>query len=736
MRARRTLALAAALVLGAAAGGLAHERLRVGGDGAPLYWSSPSSVGIVINSDGSDDIPDGSHETSLRLAIEEWNAVEGTSLKLVENTSDSQQARTDWAADNIHLILFDEDDSSGYFGGGGIVAITPVWYFTSGQIIDADVLFNGSEFSFTTSGEPGAFDVGDVGTHELGHLLGLDHSGWAGATMYPYVDPVVVLQRSLAADEVHGLRDISPLGVFGSITGTVVRLTGGAPVEGAHVVAVSSDGRTAGSALSDAAGAFVLEGLESDQYTLYADPLDTPVSEGNLTPGHTIETDFQTTYAALPAVVPAGGTFDVGAIAVGDDVALSLGSPLDAYPLRAIQGQSVTHTVRGTGLAVGSTLSASDPDLALASVLWFGNSVSFQVTAPAGEPRGHADLQVTSSTGAINVLPGAIEVTPPSPVVSGAAPSSGAAGGGTALTISGSNFAPGARVVIGGQIYRDGDPGGCVVVDPATITLTTLSTAPGLHDVVVIDASGVEGRDVDGFLASALPTLTSVFPAAGAAAGGTEVVLRGSDFADGLSVRIDGVTQPSAVVEDAGTVRFTTLGGVPGGPYTLELENPGGGIATSAFVYAAQPDPALAGATPDQGGTGGGTTVTLSGANFTADDTVVFGADPDTGLGGTPAASVVFVGAGELMAVTPSHAKGDVSLMVLDGVTGQASVLSPGFTYVKSGGGGGGGCYVRPDAGSSDGPRAALAGGWWILLLLAAALYRRRGRPAPTGAPS
>lgn len=726
MRGSHKLWLAAALILGVAAGAFAHERLRVSGSGIPLAWSSPASIGIVINSDGSDDIPDGSHETALRDAIQAWNGVPGSDLNLSEDTADLQQARTDWETDSLHLILFDETNDSGFFGGGsGIVAITPVWFFTNGQIIDADVLFNGSEFTFTTSGEVGSFDVGDVGTHELGHLLGLDHSGWAGGTMYPYVDQGVVLQRSLSSDEVCGARDIAGGSAFGSITGTVERLTGGAPVAGAHVVARSADGRPAASALSTDAGDFVLVGLADGTYTVYADPLDAPVSDANLGGDHTIETDFETTFAAAPAVVLAAGIADVGPIAVGDDVALGLGSNFDVYPLRAIQGDTVQHTVRGSGLVLGSTLEVSDPDLSLSGITWFGNSVTFQVTTAPGEPRGHADLQVTNVGGAFNVLPGALEITPPSPSVASVTPSSGPSAGGSALTLSGADFEPGARVVIGAEIYRDGEPGGCTVVDPSTITLTTLPTAAGVHDVVVIDDSGVEGRKVDGFLSAALPSLTTVFPSAGDAAGGTEVVLRGTDFADGLSVRIDGVTQGSVTVEDQTTARFDTLGSLPG-VYTLELENPGGGIATSAFAYVAQADPALASVLPAEGGTGGGTTVTLTGAGFTAGSDVIFGADPDTGLGGIPAASVVFVDASTLEVATPPHAQGDVALVVL-AASGQATALAGGFTFVKSGGGGGGGCFVRPVFGLPP-PASAAFGAWWILLLLAATLWMRRAR--------
>jgi hypothetical protein len=706
VRAARTLLLAAGIALGGSAGVIAHERLRVDDD-TPLAWPNPAAVGIVISSAGSADLPDKSHETALRMAIQDWNAVSGSDLTLVEDTSPAQQARTDWEADNIHLILFDETNESGYFGGGGIVAITPVWYFLNGKIADADVLFNGAEFQFTTSGQPGRFDVGDVGAHELGHLLGLDHSGWAGATMYPYVDPAVVLHRSLSLDELRGARDIFPSTAWGSISGTVRRSSDASVVVGAHVVARDADGRTAGSVLTRADGAFTIPGLEAGSYTVYADPLDAPVSSANLGSA-TVETDFETTFAGAPVVVTGAGDVALGTLTVGPDVTVSLGSNLDDYPLRAIQGMSVMHTVRGVQLLVGSTLSASDPDLVLSAVTWFGNSVMFTVTVPVGEPTGHVDLAVTTALGP--------------------------KGGGTVLTITGTGFLPDARVVIGDRIYRDGEPGGCAVVDPTTITLTTLPTEAGVHDVVVVDASGLDARLPDGFQATALPTLTTVFPPAGDSAGGTELVLTGTDFVDGLAVRIDGVTQPSVVVDDPTRARVVTAAGTPGGPYVLELENPGGGLSTSAFVYVAQPDPAIAAVTPGVVSKNGGDVVTVSGSNFTADTTVVFGADPDTGLGGTPAAAVVFVDASTLAVTTPAHAKGSFAVLARDASSQQASTLS-GFQFTGSGGGGGGGgCAAAPfapPAGGADGPRAVALGGWWIALLAAATLGMRRRLLAP-----
>ena len=725
-RLARFCALAGALVVGLTAGGLAHERLRVNGDGPPLFWPSPTNIGIVINSDGSADISDGSHETAMRMAIQDWNAVDGTNVTLVENTDPVQQARTDWEADNIHLIWFDEANASGFFGGGGIVAITPIWFFLNGQITDADVLFNGSEFSFTTSGQPGRFDVGDVGTHELGHLLGLDHSGWAGGTMYPYVDPLMVLHRSPSLDDVRGLRDISPLGTWGRITGTIERQSDSSPVAGAHVVALDTGGRTAASALTAASGAYTIVGLEAGNYTVYADPLDFPVSSGNLTPGHTIETDFETTYYGSPAVVPGGGTAALGTLSVGANVTVNLGSNFDVYPCRVVRGQTVSHMVRGTGLTAGSTLAVSDPTITLSSVAWFGNSVSFQVTVPVAEANGHVDLEVTTVSGDVNVLPAALEITPPSPTVSNITPPIAAAAGGTAITITGTGFQPGARIVLGDQIYRDGEPGGCTVVDSGTITLTTLPTLAGTHDVVAMDSSGVEGRLIGGFQAAALPVLSSVFPPSGDAAGGTEIILTGSELVPGLAVRIDGVTQSTVIYDDDTRVRVVTNSGTPGGPYLVEIENPGGGIASGAFAYVAQPDPDVTAASPNAGGAGGGTTVMLTGSDFTSDSTVVFGADPDTGLGGVAAASILFIDSSTLEVTTPGHAVGAASVLIQDASSGQATLLAAGFTFTGSGSSGGGGCYVRALDNPSGGPRALLLGGWWMLALLVTTLRMRR----------
>lgn len=729
----RWLALGAVALLAAAAS--THVRLRNPSNGAELYWENPGSIGIVISSTGSDDLAPDEHVPALRLAIDEWNRVDGSAVQLVENTSLSARARTDWQADSVHLVLFDEDNSSGYFPqGSATVALTPVQFFSNGRIADADILFNGAGHRFTTTNELGAFDVQDVAAHELGHLLGLDHSGVAGATLYPYVSPGIIGHRSVALDDGNGIRANAPEAgaSMSTLTGTVLRESDLSAVAGAHVVARDAQGRSAGATLSGNDGTFALRGLPAGSYTLFATPLDAPVSAGNLGGARTIQTDFQP-QAGVAIGVGSGATASVGSLLVGPDSPVSLGRNYDDFPLRAERGRASAHLLRGAGMGPGATLSSSDPSVTLSNISWIGTtSVSFVVHVPADEPLGHVDLELRN--GALSLLAGAIEITPVDPVVTLVSPAEGPLAGGSLLSIHGSGFLPGAAVVLGNEVYRDGITGGCTVVDDTTITLVTrASTVGGITDVVVQDASGVEGRAVGAFEFVDVPQIEGVFPAVGSDTGGTVVKVRGSGLVPPLIVRIDGVVQSDVTLRDASFLHFVTEPGFAGGPAVLEIEDADGDVATAAFLYVAQPDPVIAQVSPSSGPTAGGTSISIAGANLQPGCEVLFGMDGDTGLGGTPAVGVTWIDAQRVEAISPAGAAGDVTVAVRDVGTGQVTVLAGAFHFVSSsssggGGGGGGGCGSVVGAPPMDfGDRLAAAG--WIpalLALLALAQLRRR----------
>lgn len=727
-------AVAFALCATLVAAAVAHVRLRFTGNGAPLRWQDPDNISIVIQAEGSDDIGDGSHETALRNAIEAWNGASGSRARLVE--SFSGRGRRDWQANDIHLVVFDENNSSGFFSGAsGVVALTPVTFFSDGRIVDADVLFNGRNFSFTTSGESGRFDVQDVATHELGHLLGLDHSGVCGATMYPYVDTRVILHRSLALDDHAGMRHMYPASSFATLSGRIVRAGTSSGVSGAHVWARDADGRVAGAILTADDGGFTIEGLDAGSYTVLVDALDQPVSSANLGGNQVIETDFAPRLLG-GATVGTGQGANLGTFGVEAAVGVQLGRVSDDFPQRLVRGADTVHLVRGAGLVPGSALLASDPGLALTGVTWNGTSVAFTASTPAGAALGHVDLEVVTPDGERDFLVGGLEVTPPDPVVAAVSPSTGDPAGGTALTLTGAGFRPGARVVVGNRVYRDGDVGGCVVQDANTISLVTDATIAGAHDVVVIDPTGVEGRRNGAFTVVVTPELDAVFPAVGASAGGTTVTLSGTGFVEGMTVSIDGVGQ--AVILDSPTrMRVITGAGVPGGPYVLRVTSPEGPFAEAAFAYVAEPDPRITGVTPDEVDRAGGATVTVLGSGFDADTRVVFGADPRTGLGGRAAASIEVVTSSQLRVVTPSSGVGTTSLMVQDSATGQVATLEAGFTFTgqeDSDVDDGGGCAALPPRAAPPTWRQVVGGAGWVVVALLAALARAASVTARRGA--
>jgi hypothetical protein len=86
-------------------------------------------------------------------------------------------------------------------------------------------------------------------------------------------------------------------------------------------------------------------------------------------------------------------------------------------------------------------------------------------------------------------------VTDPPPTVSSVAPSSGPTAGGTAVTITGTDFVSGATVTFGGTAAT-----GVTVVNATTITATTAAHAVGAVDVVVTNPDTQSGTLTDGYV--------------------------------------------------------------------------------------------------------------------------------------------------------------------------------------------------------------------------------------------
>lgn len=107
-----------------------------------------------------------------------------------ENTNDVVAIRHDWP--------FEEDAQ----------AVTVLTYDPStGDLLDADIVFNAERWSWTGRAHPrfDSVDLQDVATHEIGHALGLAHSDVPEATMYPSARLGSIERRTLADDDLDAL---------------------------------------------------------------------------------------------------------------------------------------------------------------------------------------------------------------------------------------------------------------------------------------------------------------------------------------------------------------------------------------------------------------------------------------------------------------------------------------------------------------------------------------------------
>jgi len=227
------------------------------GKTAPLHWAN-SWVFLTPDSAGTTDVAGDGEIQAFTAAAEAWNSgVQGCSyMRLKMKPSMSLEVKPDgkntlkFRHDRWCRPAYGSEPEKCYRPEAA--AITTLFHIDNpqnpdnGLIIDADIEVNAVDYQVATGCESSCVTAGDRGivqdlqntlTHELGHVLGLDHTCWQfsndtapldgngkpvpscdstlpaevlDATMYTYQGPREIKKRTPEADDINGVCAIYP----------------------------------------------------------------------------------------------------------------------------------------------------------------------------------------------------------------------------------------------------------------------------------------------------------------------------------------------------------------------------------------------------------------------------------------------------------------------------------------------------------------------------------------------
>jgi len=226
--------------------------------------------------------PDSDVLGALRRAMQSWaNAAD---VQFLETSTSTETISPPHDGDGVNVITLSPANAA-VFRSSDSPGQTRVFYDSGGTITEADIALNPNA-QFSTDGTLGTFDLESAFAHELGHLLGLEHSAIIGATMQPrqakngvYGLPATT-QRSLSADDQAHARSLYGPQNGSSISGRLTTNVAGRArmIYGAHVFAEDISGRVVAGSISNASGNYRLEGLSPGVYRLFGQSLNGAVA--------------------------------------------------------------------------------------------------------------------------------------------------------------------------------------------------------------------------------------------------------------------------------------------------------------------------------------------------------------------------------------------------------------------------------------------------------------------------
>jgi len=168
------------------------------------------------------------------------------------------------------------------------------------------------------------------------------------------------------------------------------------------------------------------------------------------------------------------------------------------------------------------------------------------------------------------------------------------------------------------------------------------------------------------------PTVSSINPSSGPAAGGTSVTITGTNFTGATAVTIGGTAATGFTVVNSTTITAVTPAGTAGTASVVVTTSGGSNAANTLYTYVAAPT--VTAISPTSGPLAAGTSVTITGTNLTGATGVT--------IGGAAATSVVVVNSTTITAVAPAGTAGTASVIVT--TPGGSNAANTLYTYVAA----------------------------------------------------
>lgn len=256
---------------------------------SPLRWKTkkiPVSFSKSLLNQTLTSISEKEILEAINNSLAAWENV--ANIKFVENWSENNSVSPlGKNGDAVNLVTIAQTGENLLLFSGEAsenAARTRVFFDRQGNITEADIVLN-PYTRFSTDGSVGTYDLEAVLTHEIGHLLGLEHSDISAATMFEHQGKNGIYNlksfspRTLSNDDIAGVRSLygandDETNCCGTINGKI-SVSGKSSSKKFKVFAEDSKtGKFIADVSTDDAGNFIFEGLTAGDYILYSKSAD------------------------------------------------------------------------------------------------------------------------------------------------------------------------------------------------------------------------------------------------------------------------------------------------------------------------------------------------------------------------------------------------------------------------------------------------------------------------------